>query len=259
MRKITHPCIATDGTVYRAPVDMKKLLNYNILNLLSKTGRDGWLDMPVLHCNTAIYPDYLALYNQPGYYHKGERTCICFYMYDSEFDGEGGLFWAIYFNDAERLAYFKERFRKVRFFIGPDYSVFGDIHRMENYYRIWRARIICLWFSIELGAIVIPNVSYAKESDFPIYFSGLTECKVVAFSIKGHVRYPKERKLLVSAIKYAVDHLPLKTIVVYSVCGKDETCLKLFRYAQEHGIQIIIPNNSLREANERRVANGLWQ
>ena len=256
MKQITRPCIRGNEEARREPVDMRMLLNYNILNLLNRTGRDGPLDMPVLYCDTNVYPDYLALYNQPGYYTRGERTCVCFYQYDSEFDGKDGLFWAIYFNDNERLAYFKERFKGVRFFIGPDHSVFGDIHKIENYYRILRARIICLWFSIELGAIVIPNVSYTQENDFPIYFSGLTQCSVVAFSTKCHVRYPKERKLLIAAVKYAVDHLPLKTIVVYSVCGMDETTLKLFQYASDRGIQIIIPNNSLRESNMRRAENG---
>lgn len=63
------------------------------------------------------------------------------------------------------------------------------------------------------------------------------------------MKYNRERNLLKSAVKYAVDNLPLKTILVYSVCGKDETCLEIFNYAIENGIQVRIVNNTLRERN----------
>ena len=36
---------------------------------------------------------------------------------------------------------------------------------------------------------------------------------------------------------------------MYSVCGKDETCLEIFNYAIENGIQVRIVNNTLRERN----------
>ena len=75
---------------------------------------------------------------------------------------------------------------------------------------------------------------------------------MVAFSTKGHVRYASERALLKDAVKYAVDHLPLKAIIVYSVCGNDETSLKLFQYAIDKGIRVVIPDNSLRERNRGR-------
>jgi hypothetical protein len=71
---------------------------------------------------------------------------------------------------------------------------------------------------------------------------------------KSHIRYKAERKLFEKAIRYAVDHLPLKAIIVYSVCGKDETCLKSFDYARNHGIKIIIPENTLRNRNMKRLA-----
>lgn len=235
------------------PEDMRHLLNYNILKLLNQTHRCGPLDMPELHCDTKIFPDYLALYKEKSLYHITPLTAVCFYSFDIEFDGRNGLFWAIYFDDTKRLSYYKNRFKNINFFISPDYSVFGDIHKIENLYRIFRARIVALWFSLELHAIVIPNVSYADPANFPIYFNGLENCSVIAMNAKSHIRYKAERKLFEKAIRYAVDHLPLKAIIVYSVCGKDETCLKSFDYARNHGIKIIIPENTLRNRNMKRL------
>ncbi|MDO4179453.1 MAG: DUF4417 domain-containing protein [Phascolarctobacterium sp.] len=211
--------------------------------------------MPELYCDTKIYPDYLALYSEKSLYQTTPLTAVCFYSFDIEFDGRNGLFWAIYFNDKKRLSYFKKRFENVKFFISPDYSVFGDIHKMENLYRIFRARIVALWFSLELHAVVIPNASYAGRETFPLYFSGLEKCSVIAMSAKSHIRYAVERRLFEDAIRYAVDNLPLKAIIVYSVCGKDEKCLKSFEYAIRHGVKIIIPENTLRTRNmNRRVS-----
>lgn len=252
MKKVSKKITLKDGNTVRKIQDLKKLLNLNYLSLTNKTYLAGEYDLPVLYCNTDIYPDYLALYNQPGTYHKTSNTGVCFYIYDNAFDGIFGLYNAIYYNDKNLLRYYKDRFRDVKFFISPDYSQFGDLNKIENLQRLWKARVVTLWFILELHAIAIPNFTYISEETFPLFCSGIENCSVVAFSTKGHVRYARERNLLKNAVKYAVDNLPLKTIVIFSVCGNDETALKLFKYASDHGIKLIIPQNSLRERNQGR-------
>ncbi len=253
MKKISQKHIDSSGRIRRCLKDMKSLLNYNILNLLNKTRRTGWLDLPVIHCNTDIIPSFLALYKEKALYNKTDKTAVCFYSYDNEFDGKYGLFWAIYHNDIRRLEYFKLRFRNVKIFITPDYSIFNDIHKIENLIRIWKARLITLWLTIELKAIVIPNASYTDEKDFPINFCGLEECGTIAFSIKSHFRCRRERKLCENAIKYVVDNFKnLKTIIVYSACGNDENCLKLFRYCNERNVKVFVPDNTLLLRNRLR-------
>lgn len=254
MKQVTTKVRLDDGTIKRCKKDLKRLLNLNYLNLTNQTFATGEFDLPVLYCSTDIVPDYLALYNQPGDYHKTALTGVCFYIFDNEFDGFNGLFNAIYYNNRELLKYYKDRFRDVRFFISPDYSQFGDLQRIENIIRLWKARIITLWFILELNAVAIPNITYVSEDSFPFFFSGIENCEVVAFSTKGHIRRSVERNLLKAAVKYAVDNLPLKIIVVYSVCGKDSTSLKLFQYAIDHGIKVVIPDNTLRERNQGRCA-----
>ena len=255
MRIVSEKVHLQDGTNMRCERDLRRLLNLNYVSLTNKTQVTGEYDFPVLYCNTDIFPDYLALYTQPGSYHLTPYTGVCFYCYDNTFDGKHGLFSAIYHNDCELLDYYKERFRDVRFIISPDYSQFGDLQKIENLIRLWKARIVTLWFIVELKAVAIPNITYVAEESFPLFFCGIEQCKVVAFSTKGHIRNAAERNLLKAAVKYAVDNLPLKAIVVYSVCGKDETTLRLFRYAIDNGVKIIIPNNSLRERNQRRFAS----
>jgi len=254
MKQVTSKLYLPDGRYERQLQDIRKLLNLNYLNLTNKTYCTGEFDLPVLYCNPPVLPDYLALYTQPCDYYRTALTGVCFYSYDRSFDGIDGLFNAIYYNDRSRLRYFKDRFKGIKFFVSPDYSQFGDLHKIENLIRLWKARIVTLWFSLELHAIAIPNITYISEDTLQLFCTGLEKCSVVAFSTKGHVRYARERALTKAAVKYVTDHLSLKTIVVYSVCGKDETSLELFQYAADHGIKIVIPENSLRERNMRRCS-----
>ena len=252
MRKVTQKAFTKEGQVLRKERDIYRLLNHNIQRLLNQAPRAGEYGFPAICCNTNVFPDYLALYNQPGYYHRTPKTCVCFYSYDFSFDDIHGLFNAIYYGDKELIQKYKVRFKDVRFFISPDYSIFGDIQKVENLYRVWKSRIVALWLIIELHAVVIPNIMYYSAADLSITCCGLENCSVVAFSSKGHVRYANERALTKQAVKYVVDNLPLKAIVVYSACGDDNTCLKLFQYAIDKGIKIVIPDNSLRASNIRR-------
>lgn len=252
MKTITR-IVQENGHSKRVSLETEKLLNLNFLKLTNKAYSCEELGIPEIRCNTKILPDYLALYNHRNQYGKTAYTGVCFYTYDNSFDGLNGLFNAIYYNDKKLLTKYKERFKGVRFLISPDYSQFGDIQGIENMYRLWKARIVTLWFIVELHVITIPNITYISENTFPFFFTGISTCSVVAFSTKGHVRYARERKLLKEAVKYAVDHLPLEAIVVYSVTGKDDTSLKLFKYAIDKGVKVIIPDNELRLRNQQRM------
>lgn len=228
---------------------LKKLLNYSFLDYTNKTHSCGEKDLPKLYCQTEIYPDFLALYSEPHLYHKTDRTAICFYEYDSVFDGKNGLFEAIYHNDTFRLRYFKKRFRNVKFVIEPDYSLFGDIHQIENEYRLFKARIVALWFIIEIGAVVIPNISFPTERSASFALDGYEECSVVAMSTKSHLKEKDEYRRLLWKIKYTVDHLNLKAIVVYDVCTSNDKIMECFSYARSKGISIIISGNTLKNRN----------
>ncbi|SCW46774.1 DUF4417 domain-containing protein [Eubacterium ruminantium] len=240
------------GERVAVPKDLQKLLNLQYLRYTNKTHSVGRHDLPEIICNTKVYPDYIALYPNKAEYRKTPFTAVAFYNYDDVFDGKDGLYNAIYYNDEKRLEWFKERFRGVRFFISPDYSELGDVDDIENNYRIKKARVVSLWLAIEMNAIVIPNITYPTVNSLWFYLDGLEKCTVVAFSTKGFIDNLVEREYLIEAVKYTVDHLHLEAIIVYDVCKDDKEALKIFNYAIEKGIKVIIPDNSLKQRNSSR-------
>ena len=227
-----------------------KLLNLNFTKYTNQTYLVGKYDLPYVTCSDVVNPDYLALYSETNNYYKTENTCICFYLYDNKFDGIKGIYNAIYYDDEKLLAKYKERFKAVKYAIAPDYSQCGDIPRYENIYRLAKARIVSNWLLLECNVLVIPNVTYANENYFDVMLDGMESTEVVAFSVKGLLRDLSEQELLLKAIKHTVDNLVfLKKIIVYSVSKSEEKVMSLFEYALSKGIEIVIPNNILKERN----------
>lgn len=230
--------------------NLKRLINLNFVDLTNRTYNCGKYDLPYIKCPNIVNPDYLALYSETFNYHKTDRTFVCFYQYDIKFDNIKGIFEAIYHNDVKLLGKYKERFKDVRYAIAPDYSEVGDIPRIENVYRLFKSRIVALWLWFECDVIVIPNITYASENYFDVMLDGMDDSEVVAFSVKGSIKEQSEKELLQKAIKYTIDKLKqLKKIVVYSVSVDDKKVLELFEYASNKGIEIVIPNNILKERN----------
>ena len=227
-----------------------RLLNLSYLNFTNKTVSSGVMDLPSIQCDVKVFPDYIALYSEKSLYHKTNRTSVAFFQFDEDFDGKHGLFWAIYYNVEERLQYFKERFKGVRYIIIPDFSELGDIHKIENNYRLFKGRIIGLWFMFEIGSVVIPNITFPTEESVGFALDGYEKSSVVAISTKGHMDDPVENLRLRTNIRLTVDKLPmLKTIIVYDVCSTNDATQETFSYAIERGIKIVIPDNTLKCRN----------
>ena len=251
MKKFDHH-INEYGEKETVPKDLKKLLNLQYLRLTNKTHSVGRHDLPELRCETEVIPDYIALYSHPADYHKTPNTAVAFYLYDNSFDGINGLYNAIYHNEEKLLKNFKERFKGVKFFISPDYSEMGDIDDIENNYRIKKARVVSLWLTLELGAIVIPSITYPTIESLEFYLNGLEECKVIAFSTMGYIDDEIEREFLKEAVKHTVDSLKLRTIVVFDICGDDIVAYEIFDYAISKGIDVVIPPNLMKIRNAAR-------
>ena len=208
------------------------------------------MDLPEIQCNIKKYPDYIALYSQKSLYNKTEYTAVAFFQFDYEFDGKFGLYWAIYYDDEDRLKFFKERFQGVKYIIIPDFSELGDIHKIENNYRLFKGRIVGLWFLFEIGAVVIPNITFPTEESANFALNGYENCSVVSISTKGHMDEPAENLRLRANIRLTVDKLPkLRAIIVYDVCSTNDDTLDTFSYAIKKGIEIIIPDNTLKKQN----------
>lgn len=228
------------------------LLNLNFTHLTNKTRSFGEDDLPALYCNVRVYPDFLALSGEPGLFHATNHTCVCFYEHDEEMDGIHGLYPAIYYNDVKLLEYYKRRFEGVKYCITPDFSECGDIHQIENKHRVFRSRLIGLWFIHEIGSVAIPNIMFPHISKLQYCLTGLDDCSVVAFSTKGYVRNKEERAVLQQAVEETTRSLNLKAIIVYDTCGDNSTVDEIFAYPREKGVEIITPINTLKHCNMRK-------
>ena len=113
---------------------------------------------------------------------------------------------------------------------------------------------------MELGAIVIPNITYPTVDSLWFYLNGLETCKVVAFSTMGYVDDEVERKFLIEAVKQTVDKLSLNTIIVFDICGDNNAVNRIFAYAIRNGIKIVVPDNimKLRNSARKRGALNAW-
>ena len=79
---------------------------------------------------------------------------------------------------------------------------------------------------------------------------GYGDCSVVAISTKGHMGDPAENLRLRANIRLTGEKLTnLKTIIAYDVCSTNDATLDTFSYAIERDIEIVIPNNTLKDRN----------
>ena len=231
---------------------MRKRLNLNYLRYTNLTRSVGAHDLPALSCHTKVFPDYIALSGYPAQFHETPLTAVGFWEYDDKFDGYDGLFNAIYYDRADLLDFYRERFAGVRFFFTPDYSQFGDVSDIEENYRLLKARIVGIWFAVEIGAVVIPFVTVPTPKSVSFALDGLEDCSVVAFSTKGYVKDSVERETLKRIVELTVDTLNLAAIVVYDVCATNSAVDDIFAYARERGIKIVVPSNALKRRNVAR-------
>ena len=233
--------------------NIRKLLNLGLLDYTNLTPKYGDLDMPYVRCKTIPSIDYIATYSQPSTYFYGNNTCVAFFEYDIFFDGLYGLWNGIYFGVKEIQDFYLERFKGVKYFIAPDYSKCGDVSEVENYHRQFRSRIVAIWLTMNLNAVVIPLVSCANEIGMRYMLDGMEDCSVVAFNLKGPMRDPKQLKILKQSINFTVNNLPkLQSIIAYSASPNSEKVYEIFQYAIDSGIEIQIPDNMLQTRNRLR-------
>ena len=242
-----------DGSIIDSFLDLRKLLLLNYQKLTNKSQYRGAYDIPCLYCNTYVFPDFIALYTETSYYHKTDFTAVGFFQFDKEFDGQNGLYSAIYNNNIKQLENFAKRFKGVKFVFSPDYSLLEDNDEAENIYRLKKMRVVSLWFVHVIGAIVIPLITFPSFKSIDLYISGLENSSVVGISTKGHIDEPIEYEILCKTIKYLVENKHnLKAIVVYDVCGDNTKTIKAFETAEKRGIKIITPDNNLKIQNRKR-------
>lgn len=250
-RKINKIKDIVDLKIDYNKVDKKDIYGYYILNRMEDS---GVYDLAMIGDFHDEYPDYIALFNQPGYFQKTKNTCIAFYIDDEKFDDLDGLYIAIISKNIELLKYYKWYFKNVKYVIGPDYSVYGNFKKSTIIHQLEKETIVIGWLVFELGAIVYPNITYGLSNTFDYCFGNIYYGSNVAISFKGSIDNNINQNLLKEAIKTLVDTIKPKAIIVYTV-SSDKTTNNILEYAILNNIKIIIPDNSLRSSNMRRIKN----
>lgn len=245
--------------------DLRNKLNLSVLNVTEQDYFAGFFELPSLACpyDDKLLIDYIALYQDVKEYRKTARTAICFYAYDNVWNGRFGLYQSIYFDDKKKLSFFRERFKssdgKPMIFIEPDVSQISVAGKIENLHRYYEARVISLWLILECNALVIPNLTAADRTYFPIMIQGLEATEIAAISVKGHLMDEDELSFSLEMAKYASLHLPkLKLLVVFTTSIHRAEIGGLFASVVKKTIKVIVPKNRANERNlclsERRKA-----
>ena len=230
------------------------MANYNVRNcfkdifgiyLLESLSFEGDFDMPVIGCFDDISKiDYLSLYSDLQDYQKTDNTCVCFYQYDHVFDGVHGLYNSIIYQDENKLNIFCERFKNVKYIVGPDYSLFGDFPVALQIYNIYKSRICMAWLMANTNAIIIPNIRWTFDFSYDFVFDGIPKGSNIAISILGQINNKNNKKMFFDGFRKAVDKIEPKSILVYGFVTKSNFN-EIFGYAESKGIKIIIPHSKI--------------
>lgn len=229
------------------------MARYNVRNafkdifgiyLLESLSFEGDYDMPVIGCFDDISKiDYLSLYSDLQDYQKTNNTCVCFFQYDHVFDGIHGLYNSIIYQDEKRLMLFRERFKNVKYIIGPDYSLYGDFPVPLQMFNIYRSRLCIAWLKANTNAI-IPNIRWTFDFSYEFAFDGIMKGSNIAISILGQIKDKENKKMFLGGLKEAVDRIEPKTILVYGFVTESNLD-EIFGYAKSKGVKIIIPHSKI--------------
>ena len=230
---------------------MVNKLNLSFLKYTNKGHYYGKLDIPEATCKLDVCPiDYLALYKEKVD-SKYKNPALCFYQYDSQFDGIKGLYNAIYYDDKKLLSEYKKILDPYHYVISPDYSICGDAPQLENFYRIFKSRVVGSYLVNELDKVVIPNISFVDEITKEVALAGIEKGSVVAISTKGLLKGQKKQELLEYIVNETSNALQPKIIVLYNVAVKSDKLEKIVTRLKNSGAKIVIPPNKLLIRNQR--------
>ena len=117
--------------------------------------------------------------------------------------------------------------------ISPDFSIYRDMPLIMQQWNIYRSRAIGHWLQ-ENGVPVIPNIRFGDERTFELSCVGVNKHAIIAIGSHGCIRLLSERKYFISGLKYVVETLKPRTIIVYGSAPHE-----VFAQYDEMGIEIL--------------------
>lgn len=186
--------------------------------------------------------DYFALYSDPKDYKK-ENSAVCFYEGDPKYDGFNGIYNAIHFNNTKLLNKYKERFKDVKIFIEPDYSITGNVNLLENLYRKFRAYTVLNYFQKEWGKTVIPQAIFVDKYTKKVLTTVIKPNSIISLSTKGMLKETLQIQLFYEVIDNIINNLKPSKIFIYNVATNSEILEFQLNKLTNASIEVIIPSN----------------
>lgn len=217
---------------------------------------EGDYDMPIVgNFDDISVIDYIALYSDTSEYNKTDNACVAFYQYDHVFDGVHGLYNSIIYKDEERLNKFRERFKRVKYIIAPDYSLFGDFPNALQIFNVYKSRVCMCWLIVNTSAKILPNVRWTFPFSFEYCFDGIMKGSNIAIGVLGQIQNKENKKMFLDGLKVAIDRIEPKRILVYGFITESNFD-ELFGYAKSKGIKIIVPHSKIDKYKKEDAVYG---
>jgi hypothetical protein len=162
----------------------------------------------------------LVLFSKRKYY-KGDKSkaLLCFYEWDEKFD----VFW----KDTKRIA---EEILQDNWFgvITPNWSLYRSDPIAFQIFNVFRSRYVGRYLQ-ELGIKVIPDVNFSDERSYEFCLMGIPK-NLDYISIQGQTLYTDiDYYYFQKGIKYVLENLNPKNVLVYTSSEKVKNILKQFR------------------------------
>ncbi len=229
---------------------MVNKLNLSFLKYTNQGHYYGKLDIPEATCKLDVCPiDYLALYKEKVD-SKYKYPALCFYQYDIKFDRINGFYNAIYYDNKKLLSRYKNILEPYHYIISPDYSICGDVPKLENLYRIFKSRVVGSYLVNELNKIVIPNISFTDEMTKEVALAGIEKGSTVSISTKGLLKGQRKEELLDYITNETINALHPKIVILYNVAVKSSKLEEIVIRLKKAGVKVIMPPNKLLIRNQ---------
>ena len=217
---------------------------------------EGDYDMPIVgNFDDINVIDYIALYSDTSEYNKTDNTCVAFYQYDHVFDGVHGLYNSIIYKDEERLNKFRERFKRVKYIIAPDYSLFGDFPNALQIFNVYKSRVCMCWLIVNTSAKILPNVRWTFPFSFEYCFDGIMKGSNIAIGVLGQIQNKENKKMFLDGLKVAIDRIEPKNLLAYGFITESNFD-ELFGYAKSKGIKVIVPHSKIDKYKKEDAVYG---
>lgn len=157
-------------------------------------------------------------------------SIVPFNLINSNQDFDNGIHFFIDDYQFERVWHnpikYIEVFRKYKFILSPDFSLYRDMPEPLNIWNTYRSRVLGSYYQ-EQGIKVIPTVSWSNERSFDYCFKGIEKGSIVAISNQGVLKIKENLEFFYKGFYEMIKKLDPAIIVIYGEKIKLDTLIPI--------------------------------